>query len=156
LVAQASACGLRASKYRDTIYLLPEDVSPAEYRALADFRYQIRRFLVFSENAAREAGVEPQQHQLLLAVKAAEPTSATIRYLAERLQLRHHSVVGLIDRLEAAGLARRKRSETDRRSAEIRLTPKGAKLLAHLSVHHHRELQSAIPALIESLQSIHA
>lgn len=133
--------------------MLPSDISPSEYQALAEFRYQIRSFLGFSENAARAAGLEPQQHQLMLAVRAA-PKPATIRYLADRLQLRHHSAVGLIDRMEATGLVRRKRSEGDRRSAEIRLTPKGSKLLGDLSVQHRNELRSAIPALIESLTRI--
>lgn len=133
--------------------MLPPDISPSEYQALAEFRYQIRSFLGFSEKAAREAGLEPQQHQLMLAVRAAaEP--ATIRYLADRLQLRHHSAVGLIDRMEAAGLVKRKRSEDDRRSAEVRLTPRGSKLLGDLSVQHRNELRSAIPALIQSLVSI--
>jgi DNA-binding MarR family transcriptional regulator len=133
---------------------LPPDISPSEYQALAEFRYQIRSFLGFSENAARAAGVEPQQHQLMLAVRAAAPKAATIRYLADRLQLRHHSTVGLIDRMEAAGLVRRKRTEEDRRSAEVRLTQKGSKLLGDLSVQHRSELRSAIPALIESLTRI--
>jgi DNA-binding MarR family transcriptional regulator len=133
--------------------MLPPDISPSEYQALAEFRYQIRSFLGFSENAARSAGVEPQQHQLLLAIRAASKP-ATVRYLAGRLQLRHHSAVGLIDRVEAAGLVKRKRSEEDRRSAEVRLTPKGLKLLADLSVEHRSELRSAIPALIRALESI--
>jgi DNA-binding MarR family transcriptional regulator len=141
-------------QYRDTICLLPADISSSEYKALAEFRYQIRAFLCFSENAARAAGVEPQQHQLMLAVRAAAPAAATIRYLAGRLQLRHHSVVGLVDRLEGAGLVRRKRSDADRRSAEVQLTIKGSKLLGELSMHHRRELQSAIPALIRSLTLI--
>jgi DNA-binding MarR family transcriptional regulator len=132
---------------------LPPDISPDEYQALAEFRYQIRSFLGFSEKAARDAGLEPQQHQLMLAVRAST-APATIRYLADRLHLRHHSAVGLIDRMEATGLVRRKRSEDDRRSAEVRLTPKGSKLLSDLSVQHRGELRSAIPALIQSLVSI--
>lgn len=133
--------------------MLPADISSDEYAALAEFRYRIRSFLGFSEKAAREAGLEPQQHQMMLAVRAAA-RPATIRYLAERLQLRHHSAVGLIDRMEAAGLVRRRRSESDRRSAEVRLTLKGSKMLADLSVAHRDELRTAIPALIESLTQI--
>ena len=130
------------------------EVSPREYRSLAEFRYQLRRFLHFSEAAAKQAGVEAQQHQLLLAVKATEPDHAGISYLAERLQLRHNSVVELVDRLERSGLARRKRRATDRRSADVALTPKGEKVLRELSLHHRRELRSALPALIESLRAI--
>lgn len=131
-----------------------EDVSQLQIRALAEFRHQIRRFLHFSENAARAAGIEPQQHQLMLAIKAVEPEAAGIGYLAERLLLRHHSVVGLVDRLEHAGLAKRARSAEDRRSAEVRLTAKGARMLAKLSRHHREELKSAIPSLIENLTYI--
>jgi DNA-binding MarR family transcriptional regulator len=130
------------------------EVSQQQIRALAEFRHQIRQFLHFSEEAAKGAGVEPQQHQLMLAIKAMEPESASIRYLAERLLLRHHSAVGLIDRLELSGMVRRVRSATDRRSANILLTPKGTKLLRELSVHHRKELKSAAPALIETLTLI--
>ena len=130
------------------------DVSQGQIRALAEFRHQIRRFLHFSETAAKAAGIEPQQHQLMLAVKALEPEPAGITDLAERLLLRHHSVVGLIDRLEEAGFVRRARSAKDHRSAEVHLTAKGSKILQKLSMHHRRELKTAIPALIESLVTI--
>jgi DNA-binding MarR family transcriptional regulator len=130
------------------------DVSPREFRALAEFRYQLRRFLSFSENAAKKAGVEPQQHQLMLVVKAKEPEPAGIAYLAERLQLRHHSVVGLVDRLERAGFVRRTHPASDRRVAQVELTAKGDRILHTLSVHHRKELRSALPALLESLTSI--
>jgi DNA-binding MarR family transcriptional regulator len=120
---------------------------------LAEFRYQIRRFLRFSEQAARRAGLEPAQHQLLLAVKAhdGEPT---VGDLAERLQLRHHSVVGLIDRLAESGLVRRNRAEGDRRQVRVRLTPKGEAVLRKLSLDHRAELGSAGCALAVSLQAI--
>lgn len=130
------------------------DVSQKQVRALAEFRHQIRSFLHFSEEAAKSAGIEPQQHQLMLAIKAMEPEAAGIGFLAERLLLRHHSVVGLVDRLEQAGLAHRMHAAADRRSAQVVLTPKGAKILKQLSRHHRRELQSAIPALIEALTTI--
>jgi DNA-binding MarR family transcriptional regulator len=130
------------------------EITSRDYRALAEFRYRIRCFLAFSEAAAKAAGVEPQQHQLLLAVKAAEPEEASIGYLAGRLQLRHHSVVGLVDRLEQAGLVRRVRAQQDRRTAHVQLTAKGAKILRALSLHHRRELRSAIPSLIASLEHI--
>lgn len=130
------------------------DVSQTQIRALAEFRHQIRRFLHFSEEAAKSAGIEPQQHQLMLAVKALEPESASIGFLAERLLLRHHSVVGLVDRLEQAGLVKRVRSVEDRRSAQVLLTAKGTRILKQLSLYHRRELTSAIPALTESLVTI--
>lgn len=129
-------------------------VSQQQIQALAEFRHQIRQFLHFSEEAASGAGIEPQQHQLMLAIKAREPEPASIRYLAERLLLRHHSAVGLVDRLELSGMVRRARSATDRRTANVLLTPKGTKLLHELSMHHRKELKSAAPALIETLTSI--
>ncbi len=130
------------------------EISPREFQALAEFRYQLRCFLSFSENAAKKAGVEPQQHQLMLVVKAKEPEPAGIAYLAERLKLRHHSVVGLVDRLERAGLVRRTHSTRDRRIAQVELTAKGARLLHALSLHHREELRSAIPNLLDHLTSI--
>jgi len=130
------------------------EISSREYRSLAEFRYQLRRFLHFSETEAKQAGIEPQQHQLLLAVKAREPEHAGIGYLAERLPLRHHSVVELVDRMERSGLASRKRRDTDRRSADVALTPKGAKVLRDLSLPHRKELRSAIPALVDALVAV--
>lgn len=120
---------------------------------MAEFRYQIRRFLRFSEQAAERAGLEPRQHQLLLAVKghSGEPT---VGDLAERLQLRHHSVVGLIDRLEERGLVKRSRAEADRRHVRVRLTRKGEALLRKLSLDHRAELRSAGKNLVKTLEAI--
>src|SRR5712692_2945540 len=89
----------------------------ADYEALAELRYQIRRFLHFSEQAARAAGLEPHQHQLLLALKGlpAPGEPASIGWLAERLQIQHHSAVELVDRLAERGLASRSRAPSDRR-----------------------------------------
>ncbi len=131
-----------------------QPVSQRQIRALAEFRHQLRRFLHFSEDAAKNAGVEAQQHQLMLAIKAVEPEAAGIGYLADRLMLRHHSAVGLVDRTEHAGLVKRVRSAADRRSAQAILTPKGAMILKKLSLHHRQELKSAAPALIENLTTI--
>jgi DNA-binding MarR family transcriptional regulator len=115
---------------------------------LAEFRYQIRRFLHFSEQAARSAGLEPQQHQLLLAVKGLPPRgAATIQAIAERLQLRHHSTVELVDRLENRGLVRRRRNPKDRRQVFIDLTVRGEAILRQLSVHHITELRAIWSAL---------
>ena len=126
-----------------------------DYQALAELRYQLRVFVSFSEAAARERGIEPQQHQLLLAIKGL-PTGMrpTVRVLAERLRLRHHSVVELIDRLERVGLAARTPSPTDGREILVRVTATGERLLRKLSVAHQAELQTIGPALLEALQAV--
>jgi DNA-binding MarR family transcriptional regulator len=131
------------------------DLSIADYQALAEIRYQIRRFLHFSEQTAREAGLVPQQHQLLLALKGL-PTGrkATISELAERLQLRHHSTVELIDRLVERGLIKRMRDETDQRRVIIHLTPQGEQVLRRLSLLHRHELQLAGPAFVRALGAL--
>lgn len=126
-----------------------------DYRALAELRYRIRVFVSFSERAARAQGIEPKQHQLLLAVKGLpDGLPPSVRVLAERLQLRHHSVVELIDRLQARGLARRVHSASDRRVALVAITARGEKLLRTLSVVHQAELRSAGPALALALQAL--
>ena len=109
----------------------PKDEIPiTEYQTLAEFRYQLRRFLRFSEQAARAAGLEPQQHQLLLALKGLpEGSKATIGVLAERLQIAHHSTVELIDRLVERGYIQRCRDETDQRRVLVSLTPQGEEVL---------------------------
>lgn len=130
----------------------PGEVGLEDYRALAEFRYQIRRFLHFSESAARAAGLEPQHHQVLLAVRGLpEGQTATIGTLAERLQLQHHSVAELVARLEEKGLVERHRRETDRRQVLVDLTTQGERLLHDLSRHHMAELRSAGRALVQAL-----
>lgn len=125
-----------------------------DYQALADFRYGIRRFLNFSEQAARAAGIEPQQHQALLAIKGLPSArKATVGALAERLQIQHHSAVELADRLEARGLLKRIRSRADRREVVLRLTRRGEQLLAELSLPHRAELRSAGRALLRALEA---
>lgn len=132
-----------------------DELSPADYRALADFRLQVRRFLHFSEAAARAEGLEPQQHQMLLAIRALQgPGAPTIGQLAEHLLLRHHSAVGLVDRLEQAQLARRVRSDDDRRQVRVELTDLGARKLHHLASVHRSELGTSGPLLVESLRLI--
>jgi len=129
--------------------------SAVDYRALAEFRYQIRKFLTFSQQAARAAGIDPQQHQLLLAICGLpEQIKPSIRAMAERLQIRHHSAVELIDRSVAHGLVERRRDGVDRRQVTIHLTAKGEKLLAELSVHHRDELRTAGRELARVLRSI--
>jgi DNA-binding MarR family transcriptional regulator len=128
------------------------DLSAAEYRALAEFRYQIRRFLQFSAKAAREHGLEPQQHQLLLALKGLpEDARPTIGEMAERLQILHHSAVELVDRLVERGAVRREPAGADRREVLLRLTSNGSALLRRLSLAHHNELEKSGPLLVKAL-----
>lgn len=124
-----------------------------DYESLAEVRYQIRRFLRFSEQASRAAGLEPRQHQMLLALKGLpNSTKPSIGELAERLQVEHHSAVELADRLVAAGYARRTRSSEDRRAVLLSVTAKGERVLRDLSLHHKDELRRRGPALIKALK----
>lgn len=126
-----------------------------DYRALSDFRYSIRRFLRFSSEAAAEAGLEPQQHQLMLAIKAMDGEGpATVGALADRLLIRHHSCVGLIDRLLKKGYVERQRDEKDRRRVIVTLTPAGEQVLHDLSVHHRAAIERAAPALVNVLNAL--
>ena len=127
----------------------------ANFKAMAELRYQIRRFLRFSENAARRAGIEPQQHQLLLAVKGL-PAGAkpTIGVLAERMQLQHHSTVELVDRLVERGFLCRLRATDDRRQVLVKMTHDGEKFLQRLALHHLQELQSAGPTFVNVLRTL--
>ena len=134
---------------------IQSSVSLTDYQALAEFRYQIRRFLRVSEEAAYTSGLEPQQHQLLLAIKGLpEGRKATIGELAERLQLRHHSTVELIDRLVKRELVERQRDEEDQRRVLVSLTSQGEEVLGTLSRHMLTELQSTGPALLHSLNAL--
>jgi DNA-binding MarR family transcriptional regulator len=127
----------------------------AEFRALAEFRYQIRIFLNGSEEAARNADLEPQQYLLMLALRGLPAgRESSIRELAERLQLRHHSVVELVDRLEKRQLLRRERSRNDRRQVILHLTPRGEKILTRLAKQRISELRTAAPALVQSLTAV--
>ena len=102
------------------------DLTLADYRALAEFRYQIRRFIHFSERAARAAGLNPQHHQLLLAIKGHPVTTQpTVQDMAERLHIRHHSAVELTNRLTARGLIRKRQDPDDRRRVLLQITPRG-------------------------------
>ena len=122
---------------------------------MAELRYQIRKFLRFSENAARQAGIEPQQHQLLLAIRGLpDGTSPTIGVLAERMQLQHHSTVELVDRLVDRNFLCRLRSTNDRRQVLVKLTHDGEEFLEKLSLHHLEELQSAGPTFVKVLNSL--
>ncbi len=132
-----------------------DEVSITEYQALAEFRYQLRRFLRFSEQAARAAGLEPQQHQLLLALKGLpQEKKATIGALAERLQIAHHSAVELVDRLAERGLIQRNRGEADQRQVLLTLTSQGEEVLQKLALAHRAELRLAGSVLIQALNTL--
>ena len=127
-------------------------VSKAEYETMAAFRYALRRFLHFSEEGATSVGLTPRQHQALLAIKGFPGReSVTIGELAERLQVRHHSAVGLADRLAAQGLVTREQGEADRRRVLLSLTPAGAAVLERLAVIHRDELRRLGPEIISAL-----
>lgn len=131
------------------------DVSAAGYRQLAEFRYCIRQFLRFSEEAARSNGIEPQHHQLLLAIKGLpEGTQPTVTVLSKRLCLRHHSTVELVNRLVEHRAVSRRHNDQDRREVFIELTPHGEELLRRLSILHWQELRASGPALSESLLAV--
>ncbi len=132
-----------------------EDLTSQDYAALGEFRYRIRRFLHFSEAATRQEELEPQQHQLLLSIRAvAEPEGPTIGALAEHLLIRHHSAVGLIDRLAERRLVERVPGATDRRQVRVRLTREGEEKLRRLSAVHRAELRSSGPLLVEALHAL--
>jgi DNA-binding MarR family transcriptional regulator len=127
----------------------------AQHETLAAFRYALRRFLHFSEAAARAAGLTPQQHQALLAIKGFPGRDrVTVGELAERLQLRHHSTVGLIDRLAREKLVGRAPSPEDRRRVLVQLTPRGEKTLEKLSALHQTQLRHMGPELSRLLDRL--
>jgi DNA-binding MarR family transcriptional regulator len=131
------------------------DLAEADYRSLADFRFQIRRFLHFSEEAARSAGLEPQQHQCLLTIRALTGSHGpTVGEIAGHLLIRHHSAVGLADRLVEHGLVERVRGDGDRRQVRIRLTAQGENTITRLSSIHRAELLNSGPLLVESLGAL--
>lgn len=135
--------------------LKKENLSKADYESLAEFRYAVRKFLKFSEEAAEKAGLKSQQHQALLAIKGFPGREIiTNGELAERLQIKHHSAVGLINRLEAQNLVRREKGSADRREIYVTLTEQGEKLLELLTATHQKELQHIAPQLTEVLNGL--
>ena len=129
--------------------------SDVQVRALADFRFVLRKFLHFSEQAAIRVGLTPQQHQLMLQIAGAPVgTVVAIGYLAERLSLRHHSVVELSTRCEEAGLVVRTGDPENRRHVVLELTPAGHRTLRKLSTAHSRELNELGPQLLEALRAL--
>ena len=123
-------------------------LADADYERLAEFRYLLRRFMIFSEDAAGQAGLTAQQHQALLAIKGfGRDRPLTTGELAERLGVRHHSAVGLIDRLLSKALVKRQSGAEDRRQVLLTLTPKAEMILAKLSAAHRDELERLAPLL---------
>jgi DNA-binding MarR family transcriptional regulator len=130
-------------------------LSVSDYQALAEFRFQIRKFLHFSDLAIVAAGLERAQYQLMLTIKGLPAElRPRIRDVANRMLIQHHSAVELVNRLETGGFVRRERAEGDRREVLLALTPKGERVLAELALHHHQELQDAAPALVSALRRV--
>jgi DNA-binding MarR family transcriptional regulator len=132
-----------------------EAIGPREYQALAEFRYLLRKFLAFSKAAAEESGLTTQQHQALLVIKGFGGESGlTIGEIANRLLIRHHSAVELVDRLVGMGLARRTTDPTDRRRVRVMLAAKAEARLRDLSAAHLAEIRAAKPALTGLLANL--
>lgn len=130
-------------------------VSSIEYAALAELRYRIRCFLEFSEAKARAVGLEPQQHQLILAIQGLPShLPPTIGNIAERLRIRHHSAVELVRRTVKKGLVQKNASPTDRREVRLTITPRGRRLLEKLAVTHRTELRSLAPSLQRAMGAL--
>jgi DNA-binding MarR family transcriptional regulator len=136
-------------------YRMAKEITSADYAALAELRYLIRKFVGEGDAVARAAGLEPQQYLLLLAVRGLpEGEEATIRALADRLALKHHSAVELIDRLELHGYVRRTRSRDDRRRVLVSLLPRGEKLLEQVARHRISELRASGTALVNAIGAL--
>ena len=124
-----------------------------DYIALANFRYAMRKFLNFSRTTlASEAGLTPEQYEALLALKAfASPNGMMIRELSERLQVKHHTTVSLVDKLQRLRFVRRSPGADDRRTVCVSLTPTGSRVLAKVAVLHRREMRVRSPEMIRAL-----
>ena len=135
----------------------PRQLIKSEYETLAAFRYALRRFIRFSEEAAQAAGITAQQYQALLAIKGFPARDRiTVGELAERLQLRHHSAVGLIDRLVAEKLAAREPSAKDRRQVLVQLTRRGEGILEQLASVHREQLRRIGPEISQLLERLNS
>jgi len=134
---------------------MPKLITTAEYQALAELRYRIRKFIREGDAVAIASGLEPQQYLLLLMIRGIpNGQEATVRTLAERLALKHHSVVELIDRLEEHGYARRNRSREDRRNVLVSLLPRGEKMLEQVAQHRINELRATGASLVDAISSL--
>jgi len=130
-------------------------ISVAEFRALAELRYRIRLFLKEGDVTAREAGLEPQQYLMLLAIRGLPPAvPGKIRTLAVRLALKHHSAVELVDRLEQHGYVKRTRSREDKRQVLVSLLPKGQKLLERVVQQRIGELRASGRQLVQAIDAL--
>ena len=131
-------------------------VDPDNYEALAEFRYLLRKFLRFSKDFLRtNAGLNPEQYEALLAIKAFSSASGvTISELSERLQVKHHSAVNIVDRLVEGKLITRKAGEGDRRHRHLELTAKGEKLIEELATVHRKEIRTRSTGLIKALERL--
>jgi DNA-binding MarR family transcriptional regulator len=134
---------------------MTEKITSGEYRALAELRYRIRLFLREGDATAHAQGLEPQQYQMLLAIRGLENDElATIGTLAEKLAIKHHSAVELIDRLEKRGYVKRLRDKDDRRQVHVLLLPRGEKVLAGVVKGRISELRASGAALAGAIQAL--
>ena len=132
----------------------PDLLDDSDYRTLAAVRAELRGFAHFTEQVAKAAGLTPQQHQALVALRAADDGQLSVGQLADALLLKPHSVTGLADRLQALGLVERLRNRADARSVSLQLTPKAKQLMASLSRTHRDELRRIRPLLISLLSQL--
>jgi DNA-binding MarR family transcriptional regulator len=123
------------------------ELTDGDYRALADFRFALREFQSFSDSRATEAGLTPQQHQALLAIRGAPAGEATVGFVAQRLLLKPHSATGLVDRLQNLGFIERRADPIDRRVVHLELTERALDTLAELSSIHREEIRRLGPVL---------
>ena len=157
VVTPVNHCKRRVEAYIVLRYnrFMAKEITSAEYQALAELRYRIRKFVREGDAVARAAGLEPQQYMLLLALRGLPAgVEATIRTLADRLALRHHSAVELIDRLETHGYVRRSRSRDDRRRVLVTLLPRGEKLLEQVARDRIGELRASGAALAKAISAL--
>jgi DNA-binding MarR family transcriptional regulator len=134
---------------------MAQEITVQEYRTLAELRFRIRDFLRQGDSVARAAGLEPQQYVLLLTIRGLPPgEEATIRILAERLALKHHSTVELVDRLESHGYVRRSRDREDRRRVLVSLLPKGERLLEEVARQRIEEVRSSGHQLARAIEQL--
>ena len=131
-------------------------LKPNDYQTLAEFRYLLRKFLRFSKDfLGDKAGLNPEQYEALLAIKAfASPDGFTILQLSERLQVKHHSAVNIVDRLAERKLVTRKAAETDRRLRHLELTTKGQALIDELASVHRKEIRRRSAEMIKALERL--
>ena len=129
---------------------------PEDYDALAEFRYLLRKFLRFSKDFLRTTvGLNSEQYEALLAIKAfPSPDGLTISQLSDRLQVKHHSAVNIVDRLVERKLITRRAGETDRRRRHLELTVKGEKLIEELAAVHRKEMRTRSNEMIRALERL--